>query len=186
MSKSYKNVPETNSVGGALSAAADTIRELAEEMGEWRDNMGENDGLRETEKFSAVEEAADTLEGADVDTVEEIPDECGDADDCDVSVALLQNKNKRRSNARWARLANALIYLEGASSALNAKMESLQSEIDEIDEQLKDVEDDEEQEELETKQSELEDQKSAIEDFVSEIDNVISEVEGVEFPGMFG
>ncbi len=59
--RNWKNTKHSSSLVAAIdSGAADEIGGLAEEMGEWRDNMEESFG--HTAKFEEVSDAADTLE----------------------------------------------------------------------------------------------------------------------------
>lgn len=191
MSKSYKHVTVEDSISGALSAAVNEVRELTEEMTEWRDNM-DGSGLENTEKFSMVEAAADSLESADVDAIEELPDLEDDDDvpidlDDSITVTLLQNKNKRRSNARWARLSNAVSYLEVAKGALENKHSGLRSRAEDLEVTLNAMsEDHDERDALEREHDEAEERASTVEEFITEIESVIDELANVEFPGMFG
>jgi len=64
-SGTYKKVK--TSVSAALADGASVISELAEEMGEWRDNLEEK--LSHTDKYERVSEAAELLEGSDMESL---------------------------------------------------------------------------------------------------------------------
>jgi hypothetical protein len=89
------------------SAKADAEAELdclKEEMGEWRDNMGQYDGLDQTELYASVEEVADTLDNLDLGFVD-VPEGLSEIDVYDMPVydtRLLQGRSKYLGRGRRA------------------------------------------------------------------------------------
>lgn len=52
----------TDSIISIFEDAKSTIQELSDEMGEWRDNMSDSEGLMAADKYELVDEAASILE----------------------------------------------------------------------------------------------------------------------------
>lgn len=103
--------PRTMTVVDAVSEAWGIIEELGEEMEDWRANM--EDKFSTTDKYSRVEEAAQTLQGEseptepDSDTVKAI------------TVTIQDPKPRRRSYSRADRLSQATSLLEACEGALD-------------------------------------------------------------------
>jgi len=64
MAKKLKTETITQTITDALEDAKSELSSLAEEMGEWRDNM-EGTSLENTSRYDEVMECADTLEDLD-------------------------------------------------------------------------------------------------------------------------
>jgi hypothetical protein len=63
----HKTVTVKTTIEAALRDGASEIASLTEEMGSWRDGMEEK--LSSTSKYDQVSDAADTLEGADIESL---------------------------------------------------------------------------------------------------------------------
>lgn len=170
--RSYlKNVLVTGSAETALSDAASEVRELADEMESWRDNMS-GTALENTSKFEMVDEAAsalsdlaDSLENVDMDAFSHLSGE--------TSWSVQQNVNKRRSVSRATRLSNAESAFEAAKSAVESAMYDL-GDVD--------IEDDDDEAEQLRKQ-EAQDRKDGLESLLNELENI--DEWSVDFPGMY-
>jgi hypothetical protein len=161
--RKWGTFPVESTVGGAFENGKNDVRELAEEMGSWRDNM-QGTALENTGKYSEVEEAADALESAAdaLDNVE-IP---GEVASVTVTVSILRKKHLGRAS----RMGNATAWLDGA-------VQGLRETIEELEETRAKTEEDG------TEYSGLDpDELGCIAD---EIDDAKDEADGVEFPGMF-
>ena len=90
-------------ISSFLEDAKQEIEELREEMATWRDNMGESEGLAATERYQRVEEAASSLEYADLEL--EAPEEIS-------GIEITANEVRKRSPSRQVRLQNALDRLQ--------------------------------------------------------------------------
>lgn len=177
-----KAVKHQDSAMGAIEAGKSAVTELAEEMRNWYDGMPEN--LQSGSKGESVGEAADAIEGADMDSAFDSLDSAVDdvaestepgqqapiPDIRDVKADWTEYAGKRMSRAD--RLSNALAAITAGASVLREKL-------DEVVEARKARE--EAGEELEY-DSRLDDLESALD----EIDNAAAALEDVQFPGMYG
>jgi len=87
--ESLKDAEKVKQSNDAISGVdVSEVESLAEEMGSWRDNM-QGTNLESTDKYSRVEECADTLEtiSSDLQDVGEI----NEADEIDSVIDSLQN-----------------------------------------------------------------------------------------------
>lgn len=168
--RSYlKTEAQTSSLSAAISDAFDEVGELADEMGEWRDSLEEK--FSQTDKYSRVSEAADTLDGH-----RDAPDfDESVVGDIQVTYGVTSNRSKRRGISRATRLDNAV-------GKLNACVEALQAEADSLDEQIEELDDSRQEE-----RGELSERKEALEELQQELEEAVGELDGgVEFPGMYG
>lgn len=149
----YKSDP-VSALGDALSE----IENLASEMTDWRDNMGQYDGLSATQKYEEVQTAADTLEEQQSE-LEDIQSGLGDLDGMeDIEIVARPPFDPYfygYSMGRARRLSNALADLNAATEGI----------------ELYRAKDDTSSEDSET-----------AEDLFNRIGDVISELEGVDFP----
>jgi hypothetical protein len=132
------------------------IESLKEEMEEMESNMGSYEGLTQTDKYQAVEEAVQTLQSFELPDLDDWPD---------IKIVDLPYLGTHTGRSFRAGCA---------SSACETVVEKLR----EYAEGLKEDQFDE------VKECEV--RKSEIEDFCSEVETASSEIENVEFPGMFG
>ena len=63
----YKSQNKLSTIGEAVEFALADLGCLRDEMSEWRDNMGDSEGLSQTEKYQEVEATADALENINED-----------------------------------------------------------------------------------------------------------------------
>lgn len=164
MSKSYKPVPQKGTIADAVSFGCSEIQTLGEEMREWADNMSANEGLTATDKYQAVEEAADTLENHQDEL--DVP---GDVSEFEVEWTEQHPRRRRHQISRQYRLDNAVAALSAARDVC-ADLSQDEAYLEEH------VEDEERREDV----------KEGAQTLHDELDNMIGDVEGVEFPGMFG
>lgn len=156
---------QTHSTLGEILEFHTDIEGLKDEMEEWRDNMPES--LQSSDKYSQVEEAADTLGNA----ASELEEACegikkileGDSAVLSAIIEYTEQKMYKGYNMpRWVRLANPC-------AALGAVVEFLKEQENNIKKSLQNEED--------------RDQFSYC---IDHIDDALSDLSGVEFPPMFG
>lgn len=148
--------PRQSTVSDAVADAFSEFEALAEEMGQWRDNIEEK--FSATEKFERVSEAADALENLR-------QPETGDEAD-NLAVTIQDPPRTRKGPSRSDRRDQAVMLLELALDAIASK--------------LIDLENDREHDQV------VNAAMSELEDLRDEIEDAKSEAENIEFPGMFG
>lgn len=151
------NIKHSYTLEGLVADAASTFEELASELGEWRDSLEEK--FSQTDKYSRVSEAADTLEGLNQPS---LPDWL----EKDETKIEWEGRPPKRKQSRSDRR-------DDACSLLDMAIQHLDERIDKLDEKKELTE-------------EEEGQKSDMEELRSELDDYKAEAEGVEFPGMYG
>jgi hypothetical protein len=107
--RAQKPAPRTVGLYDAIEEAFSEIESLAEEMRSWADGMPES--LQGGDKYSAVDEAASSLENASR------PDEPGDELD-GITVTIQDPTPRRRGYSRADRLGQAVYILDACISAL--------------------------------------------------------------------
>lgn len=164
----YKTIQQTSTVAAAIADGLNEIESLKDEMGEWRDNMS-GTGLENTEKYSMVEEAADTLESAhsSIESGHSSLEGIGVYEDilgaAEIKYFEQVNANKRRGCSRSVRLGNAILMINAGLEKIEAYLEENSNTADEAQVEVND----------------------ALSSAKSEIEDGISDAEGVDFPGMF-
>ena len=158
----YKQVLEKFTVDDGLDTSE--IESLRDEMREWSDNMG-GTALENTEKYQAVDEAANTLDGVDeidfddlwkaIEDSEPLTGE--DLKSLEYEVTIFKVRSRRQHPSRAYRLSNTISILNGALGALSLAIEEYS------DDEVGEV-------------------KRAIE----EIESKVQELDSIEFPGMYG
>ena len=142
--RKWGNFKISESIDAAFENAKSEVEELYEEMDSWRDNMGNSEGLSQTEKFERVEEAANSLETAK-DNLEYV-DLSGLNLDLD-NVEFIETR--KRSYPRWVRCANAAVRIEAIREFLQNEvnkednveiMEKLEEQIGYLEEAFGDLE----------------------------------------------
>jgi hypothetical protein len=116
----YRDLHRTD-VESALADAEAELECLKEEMGEWRDNMGQYSGLDQTDQYASVEEAADILESLDLDSVD-VPEGLSEIDVYDLPVydiRLLQGRSRYLGRGR--RATNTAGTLRSITDAIKAE-----------------------------------------------------------------
>lgn len=160
----YKTETKTETFDTALGMAFGEIEQLAEEMGEWRDNMEEK--LSHTQKYSDVSECADTL-GDHTEVPEYSDDDLGKIEVA-FGETVFKSKSRKGSVSRSVRLGNATSRLSACVDAIETKLNESEELEDGADGKL------------------AEDDVSGLEELRDSLQETIDTVEGVEFPGMFG
>src|SRR6266700_196746 len=118
-----KTVTETKTIEALLTEARDEIESLKTEMEQWRDNLDDNEGLRNTQKYEQVDEAAETLDRAyeEIESaVRQLLEEgllTGQQFDNSLTVSYVKPYG-RMSFPRWARLGYSIAYLHKAKEFL--------------------------------------------------------------------
>lgn len=146
------------------------VEDLKDEMEEWRDNMPES--LQSSDKYSQVDEAADTLGSAHDDLegackgiktlLEKIPVDEDEISMLKLSVRYTEQKMyKGYPMPRWVRLNNP-------TAALSAVLDVLETYKDGILPHL------------------TEEEKDLFAEHLKSADDALSDLQGVEFPTMFG
>lgn len=157
-----------NTLGEILEYYSD-IDDLKDEMEEWRDNMP--DSLQSSDKYSQVDEAANTLDNAHGELeeacdaikrfLEKIPADKDNKLILDTPVGYTEHKMyKGYQMPRWVRLANPCAAIEEA-------MQFIEDHVAEISVVLS-----------ENDMQELVDHKK-------QVDDALGDLQGVEFPSMF-
>lgn len=114
--RKWGSFPSSSSFDEAFENAKTEIEELYEEMDEWRNNMEQSDGLSQTEKFSEVEEAADTLDSAK----EQL--EAVDFSELKLPATVVAfSEIRKRSYPRHVRCTNAVAKLEAVRDFLQGE-----------------------------------------------------------------
>lgn len=117
----YKTESRTDTLSDALSTAYGEFESLAEEFGEWRDNM--SDSLQSTDKYSRVETAADIL--GEHTEHPDIPKTNGcDMGEIEITYFTSINKNKKAGPSRQVRLDNACAILYSITDILDDIVDS--------------------------------------------------------------
>lgn len=146
------------------------IDELKGEMEEWRDNTPES--LQSTDRYSMVEQAAETLGGAHSvleeacsgvkKILESIPTDENEMSVLDLPVAYTEYKMyKGYHMPRWVRLANPCAALEAAMGLLDTYKEGILPYL-------------------------TEENKDSLAEHIGQIGDALSDLQSVEFPTMFG
>jgi len=154
--RKWGNFKTSEPIDAAFENAKSEIEELYDEMDSWRDNMGDSEGLSQTEKFERVEEAADGLGNAK-DNLEYV----------DLSGLNLEPSTvefieiRKRGYPRWVRCANATAKIEAIKDFLQ----------NEVDRQVDNLE-----------ATEMTDK---LEEQIGYLEDAFSDLECIEFPGMF-
>lgn len=179
MAKSSRYHPEqkTGSLSDLISDAYDEISCLADEMGEWRDNVEEK--FSTTAKFEQISECADTL-----DSYRDPPDVDDDlVKDLEVTYSVMVKRKSRRGPSRQVRFDNAI-------NQLSACVDALQSKIDDLEESQENIQQEAATAALGaelTDGDDLAEHAAGLEELRDALQETIDELEGaVEFPGMFG
>jgi hypothetical protein len=100
----YKTEARTVKLSDALDTAFGEFESLADEFGDWRDNM--SDSLSATDKYDRVNTAADTL-GEHTDAPDIPKNTEHDLGELDITYFESVNKNKKAGPSRQVRLDNA-------------------------------------------------------------------------------
>lgn len=163
MAKKKEIKHDTCTISEAIDRANTDVQDLADEMGQWRDNIEEKFG--NTQKYADVSEAADTLEGLDAPD----PDVEGDPDG-EVKVRALGSAPSRSDRRDYA----ASLYA-GACEALRVAASALRFEGRDFAASGGEKEA-EERERL----------ADAYDETADRCEEAQQEIENVTFPGMFG
>lgn len=142
------------SLADAANEAYSELQSLGEEMREWADNLEEK--FSNTERYSRVSEAADTLEGLNE------PNYPDWASNTKVQITELVKPPRRQSRASRR---------DDACSILESCMDACQEWLDEH---------------TEVKEGADLELSGEIEQLKDDLENLKDEAEGVEFPGMYG
>jgi len=165
--KSYKTITREATIEETVLFAYADIGELADEMGEWRDNLEEK--FSNTQKYSDVEEVASALE-----EYREEPSALDEArqyfDGITVEYDIGVKKDGRSVPSRGARLGNAVSMLSSVADYLEMRIDNT---------------DPEKPARGETAEG-LRDEIAALEGLRDSLQDTIDNIEGVNFPGMFG
>lgn len=154
MTSSYKIVARRSSVDSLLDASE--IEELASEMEEWRDGMS-GTSLESTEKYNAVDEAADTLRDTFTELESQIDDLRNLLDErtlkTEVQYVERELRYKRRSGpSRDVRVGN---WISGIRAVLDYLTEAIKPDVTEVHTSI------------------------------DSITSLTEDLEGIEFPGMY-
>lgn len=130
MAKKLKTETITETISEALEDAKFELSSLAEEMGEWRDNM-EGTGLENTGRYEEISECADTLEDLDSRLQDvEIED--------DREISYVWSHPYGRNLGRSWRAGRIAACLNAIADALND--DENMAELQDIADQLEDLE----------------------------------------------
>lgn len=148
----------TTSPSNLFNEAKNDIESLSEELSEWRDSMGENEGLAQTDKYERVEEAADTLENV-VGLLDDIGDEIDALDDVEVYANIPYTLpydifKGAAATSRSRRTANASSMLD----ALYGRLETVGSDFD----------------------------ADTLSEIIEALSEAIDELDTIDYPGMYG
>jgi hypothetical protein len=131
--KSYKTVRTEAQWDDALSAGTEGVREVAEELSEWRSNL-EEAGLDNVPKYEGVGGAADQLDSAasglesvDVDLAEELVEALS------VNWAVAVSEWVPRHPSRQVRLDNACSSVRAAADFLSGLLDDYRGAIGEAE-----------------------------------------------------
>ena len=186
MGKNKKMMKEVTTLDAAFSMGCDEIGSLAEEMGEWRDNMS-GTNLESTSKYEDVDETASSLENIHGNLEgQEMPNVM---QSWPVEYSYIRPYGKKPMS-RYDRSSMACSALQAITDTFQIILDALEEKREGITEgnrspdeslllvldadQIKDLDDEA-----------LEKLGDEIKDIQSEIEDAISELENVEFPGFY-
>lgn len=131
--RKWGNFKISETINDALESAKSEIEELYDEMDSWRDNMGDSEGLSQTEKFERVEEAAIGLEQAKDNL------ECVDLSGLNLEPSTVEFVEiRKRGYPRWVRCANAAAKIEAVKDLLQKEVDDTEAAemTDKLEEQI--------------------------------------------------
>lgn len=184
MRRKWKNINCKGTIRDILDCG-NVLEDLAEQMGEWRDNLEGNE-MTHLPKFDEVNEAADALENADGEIQQAATDlsnalvKAGAATVLDTSINyILMQPYKGRGEPRWMQRDNAIAGLQAVVEFLDD--EDNLTKLDDNDEPI--TRKDGDGEDIPVYYS---DDNDDITSCQSELSDAVEEATSVEFPGMFG
>ena len=136
--RKWGNFKTSEPIDAAFENAKSEIEELYDEMDSWRDNMGDSEGLSQTEKFERVEEAADRLGNAK-DNLEYV-----DLSGLNLEPSTVEFVEiRKRGCPRWVRCANAAAKIEAIKELLQKEVDDTEAVemTDKLEEQIGYLED---------------------------------------------
>ena len=129
--KSYKAELRQGTPSALVEDAVAEMNQLGEELQEWADSMPES--LQNGDKYSTLTEAADTLNGRQVN-IDEFP-----CDEVSIPYTIYLPKRKKRSPSREVRLGNAISMIQAVIdfySGLDDDYSEIVSELEELAEEV--------------------------------------------------